>query len=74
MAPLGPTTGFYGFGLKGFSGLGLRAVVGEPCTDQATLDKLMVEQLDGSKNEWGWLGPWHLHPLVGLQVLGRVWG
>ncbi|CAE7246141.1 PGIC1-A [Symbiodinium sp. CCMP2592] len=48
-------------------------LIGMKVTDQATLDKLMVEQLDGSKNEWGWLGPWRLHPLVGLQALGRVW-
>lgn len=30
------------------------ALVGKDCTDQVALDKLMVEELDGSKNEWGW--------------------
>ncbi|KAL8445312.1 hypothetical protein Emed_005739 [Eimeria media] len=30
------------------------ALVGKDCTKQAELDKLMVEELDGSKNEWGW--------------------
>ncbi|CAE7750664.1 ENO, partial [Symbiodinium sp. CCMP2456] len=29
-------------------------LIGMKVTEQATLDKLMVEQLDGSKNEWGW--------------------
>lgn len=29
-------------------------LVGMKVTDQAGIDKLMVEQLDGSKNEWGW--------------------
>ena len=66
--------GFYGFELAGFSGLGLRAVVGEPCTDQATLDKLMVEQLDGSKNEWGWLGALAVAPLGRPAGLGAGWG
>ncbi|KAL8425429.1 hypothetical protein Efla_003657 [Eimeria flavescens] len=30
------------------------ALIGKDCTKQAELDKLMVEELDGSKNEWGW--------------------
>eukprot|EP00928_Gymnodinium_smaydae_P020927 TRINITY_DN180_c1_g1_i1.p1 TRINITY_DN180_c1_g1~~TRINITY_DN180_c1_g1_i1.p1 ORF type:complete len:861 (+),score=246.89 TRINITY_DN180_c1_g1_i1:164-2746(+) len=29
-------------------------LVGMDVTDQAGIDKLMVEELDGSKNEWGW--------------------
>jgi enolase len=30
------------------------ALVGKDCTDQAGLDKHMVEILDGTQNEWGW--------------------
>lgn len=30
------------------------ALVGKDCTNQAELDKMMVEELDGTKNEWGW--------------------
>lgn len=30
------------------------ALVGADTTDQAAIDKRMVEELDGSKNEWGW--------------------
>ena len=30
------------------------ALVGRDATQQAELDKLMVEELDGTKNEWGW--------------------
>ncbi|EZG55680.1 enolase [Gregarina niphandrodes] len=30
------------------------ALVGKDVTDQAGLDKLMVETLDGTQNEWGW--------------------
>lgn len=30
------------------------ALVGKDCTQQAELDRLMVQQLDGTKNEWGW--------------------
>jgi enolase len=30
------------------------AVVGMPVNFQEKIDKLMVEKLDGSKNEWGW--------------------
>nr|QGQ56615.1 enolase [Cryptocaryon irritans] len=30
------------------------ALIGQDCTKQTELDKLMVEKLDGSKNEWGW--------------------
>ncbi|EZG43261.1 enolase, partial [Gregarina niphandrodes] len=30
------------------------ALVGKDATDQAGLDKLMVESLDGTQNEWGW--------------------
>lgn len=30
------------------------ALVGKDCTDQANLDKQMVEVLDGTQNEWGW--------------------
>jgi enolase len=30
------------------------ALVGKDCTDQAGLDKQMVEVLDGTQNEWGW--------------------
>merc|ERR1719343_762778 len=29
-------------------------LVGMDVTDQAGIDKIMVEELDGSKNEWGW--------------------
>jgi len=29
-------------------------LVGLDVTDQAKIDKLMVEEIDGSKNEWGW--------------------
>jgi len=29
-------------------------LIGKCCTDQLQLDKLMVETLDGSKNEYGW--------------------
>lgn len=29
-------------------------LVGKDATQQSTLDKLMVETMDGSKNEWGW--------------------
>lgn len=31
-----------------------QALVGKDPTKQVELDKLMVEQIDGSKNEWGW--------------------
>nr|ACZ51355.1 enolase [Eimeria tenella] len=30
------------------------ALEGKDCREQAALDRLMVEELDGSKNEWGW--------------------
>lgn len=30
------------------------ALVGRDCTKQQELDDLMVKDLDGSKNEWGW--------------------
>merc|ERR1719382_1821572 len=30
------------------------ALVGMDVTDQAGIDKKMVEEMDGSKNEWGW--------------------
>lgn len=30
------------------------ALLGMDPRDQAAIDKLMVEELDGSKNEWGW--------------------
>lgn len=30
------------------------ALVGKSVADQSALDKLMVEELDGSKNEFGW--------------------
>jgi enolase len=30
------------------------AVLGRDPTDQAGIDKFMVQELDGSKNEWGW--------------------
>eukprot|EP01054_Gregarina_sp_Poly1_P004495 Gregarina_sp_Poly_1__4494@NODE_2415_length_2161_cov_2578_892550_g1536_i0_p1_GENE_NODE_2415_length_2161_cov_2578_892550_g1536_i0NODE_2415_length_2161_cov_2578_892550_g1536_i0_p1_ORF_typecomplete_len446_score78_52Enolase_C/PF00113_22/1_5e134Enolase_N/PF03952_16/9e59MR_MLE_C/PF13378_6/7_3e06MAAL_C/PF07476_11/0_0073DUF5010/PF16402_5/0_0095CDK2AP/PF09806_9/0_37MR_MLE_N/PF02746_16/0_29MR_MLE_N/PF02746_16/4_8e03_NODE_2415_length_2161_cov_2578_892550_g1536_i02701607 len=30
------------------------AVMGKSVTDQKALDALMVEELDGSQNEWGW--------------------
>ncbi|KAF4671734.1 Enolase [Perkinsus olseni] len=30
------------------------ALAGKDVTDQAGLDKLMVEELDGTQNEWGW--------------------
>ena len=30
------------------------AVVGKSVADQAALDRHMVEEVDGSKNEWGW--------------------
>lgn len=30
------------------------ALKGKDVTDQSGIDKLMVEQLDGTKNEWGW--------------------
>lgn len=30
------------------------ALLGKDPCDQAAIDKLMVEQLDGTKNEWGW--------------------
>lgn len=30
------------------------ALIGKDATKQVELDKLMVEQLDGTKNEWGW--------------------
>lgn len=30
------------------------ALIGRDATHQAELDKLMVEELDGTKNEWGW--------------------
>jgi enolase len=30
------------------------AVIGRSVADQVALDKFMVEELDGSKNEWGW--------------------
>lgn len=29
-------------------------LIGLDCREQKTIDKLMVETLDGSKNEWGW--------------------
>merc|ERR1719436_1515215 len=29
-------------------------LVGMDCTDQAGIDKLMVEEMDGTTNEWGW--------------------
>ena len=30
------------------------AIIGKSVMDQFALDKLMVEELDGTKNEWGW--------------------
>lgn len=30
------------------------ALIGKDATHQTEIDKLMVEQLDGTKNEWGW--------------------
>eukprot|EP00923_Selenidium_pygospionis_P040719 GHVN01070440.1.p1 GENE.GHVN01070440.1~~GHVN01070440.1.p1 ORF type:complete len:358 (+),score=54.09 GHVN01070440.1:28-1101(+) len=30
------------------------ALIGKDSTDQAGIDKLMVESLDGEQNEWGW--------------------
>ncbi|OMJ82847.1 hypothetical protein SteCoe_16380 [Stentor coeruleus] len=30
------------------------AIIGRSVADQVALDKFMVEELDGSKNEWGW--------------------
>lgn len=30
------------------------ALVGKDVTDQQAIDDLMVQQLDGSVNEWGW--------------------
>ena len=30
------------------------ALIGKSVSDQSALDKLMVETLDGSQNEWGW--------------------
>ncbi|EER04093.1 Enolase, putative [Perkinsus marinus ATCC 50983] len=30
------------------------ALIGKDVTDQAGIDKLMVEELDGTQNEWGW--------------------
>lgn len=30
------------------------ALLGLPVGDQRALDKIMVEELDGTKNEWGW--------------------
>merc|ERR1719174_1397759 len=29
-------------------------LVGMDVTDQTKIDKFMVEELDGTKNEWGW--------------------
>jgi enolase len=29
-------------------------IIGQDCTQQEKLDKMMVEVLDGTKNEWGW--------------------
>ena len=29
-------------------------LIGLEVTDQAKIDKMMVEEIDGSKNEWGW--------------------
>lgn len=31
-----------------------QALIGQDCTHQETIDRIMVEQLDGTKNEWGW--------------------
>ncbi|KAF4686343.1 phosphopyruvate hydratase eno2, partial [Perkinsus olseni] len=30
------------------------ALIGKDVTDQSGIDKLMVEELDGTQNEWGW--------------------
>lgn len=30
------------------------ALIGKEVSDQRALDKFMVEELDGTKNEWGW--------------------
>ena len=30
------------------------ALQGKDCTNQAEIDKFMVEELDGTQNEWGW--------------------
>ncbi|EEQ99865.1 enolase, putative [Perkinsus marinus ATCC 50983] len=30
------------------------AFIGKDVTDQAGIDKLMVEELDGTQNQWGW--------------------
>jgi enolase len=30
------------------------ALIGKNVTDQVEIDRLMVEEIDGSKNEWGW--------------------
>ncbi len=32
-----------------------KALVGMDCCDQEKIDRLMIETLDGSKNEWGWV-------------------
>ena len=29
-------------------------ILGLDCTDQVQIDKIMVEELDGTQNEWGW--------------------
>ena len=31
-----------------------KGVIGKSPTDQLAIDKLMVEELDGTRNEWGW--------------------
>jgi enolase len=30
------------------------ALIGKDCREQKELDRIMVEELDGTKNEWGW--------------------
>ncbi|KAF4707234.1 hypothetical protein FOZ63_017077, partial [Perkinsus olseni] len=30
------------------------ALIGKDVTDQAGIDKFMVQELDGTQNEWGW--------------------
>ena len=39
------------------------AVIGKDPTDQTGIDNFMVQELDGTQNEWGWctgkVGWWH---------------
>ncbi|KAG8487859.1 hypothetical protein CXB51_018768 [Gossypium anomalum] len=45
------------------------ALVGKDPTEQAKIDNFMVQQLDGTVNEWGWCKQKHIANLAGNKTL-----